>query len=62
MPISTVQNFIQRLIHNPLGAAALLYITEVIGALLYSDFQPRDELEIFSIEMLASSNMIRGHE
>lgn len=47
---------------RPLRAAALLYITEVIGALLYSGFEPRGEHEIFSSEILASSNMIRGHE
>jgi hypothetical protein len=41
--MSTVQNFIQWLIHNPLGAAALPYITGVIGVLLYSYFEPGDE-------------------
>ena len=30
--------------------------------LLYSYFGPRDEHKILSVEMIASSNMISGHE
>lgn len=62
MLISTVQHFVQWLIHNPLGAIAWLYLTAVIGALLYRYFGPRDEHEILSTEMLTSSSMIDGHE
>ncbi len=43
MPMSIFQNFAQWLIYNPLGAAALLYITGVIGVLVYSYFEPQDE-------------------
>ncbi|MDH4080816.1 MAG: hypothetical protein OEU68_13480 [Nitrospira sp.] len=41
--MSLVHNFTQRLDHNPLGVAALLYIAGVISALVYAYSEPRDE-------------------
>jgi len=38
-----LQNLLQWLTHNPLGAATVLYITGVISVLVYAYFEPQDQ-------------------
>ena len=41
--MSLSQNFVLWFVHNPVAAAALLYITGVISVLVYTYFEPRDQ-------------------
>lgn len=41
--MSAVQGLFQWLTQNPLGAATVLYLTGVIGVLVYAFFEPQDQ-------------------
>jgi len=41
--MSLFQNSIQWIVHHPLAAATLLYVTAVISVLLYTYFELRDQ-------------------
>jgi hypothetical protein len=41
--MSLFKNSVQWLVHNPLAAATVLYVTAVISVLVYSYFEPRDQ-------------------
>ena len=38
-----MQQMMQWFTHNPIGAVTLLYVTGVLGVLVYSYFEPREE-------------------
>lgn len=41
--MTLLQSLIQWFMHNPLGAATVLYITGVISVLVYTFLEPRDQ-------------------
>lgn len=41
--MSAVQGLLQWFTQNPLGAATILYLTGVIGVLVYAFFEPQDQ-------------------
>ena len=41
--MTTIQSFMQWFAQNPLGAATILYMTGVLGVLVYGYFEPRDQ-------------------
>jgi len=38
-----IQGLLQWFAHNPLGAATILYVTGIVGVLIYAFFEPRDQ-------------------
>jgi hypothetical protein len=38
-----IQSLLHWFAHNPLGAATILYVSGIIGVLVYAFFEPRDQ-------------------